>query len=54
MSLNLETLKPNDSHYKLIALLKKGHVAIIEDETTFYGIITKIDFINYMKRRIKD
>ena len=53
MSSNIETLNPDDSIDDLVKFLKKGFAAIIADEDNFYGIITKIDYINYLKRKIQ-
>lgn len=53
MSINLETLKPDESVEKLSGILKRGLTAIISDEKEFYGIITKIDFINYLRNKLK-
>lgn len=53
MSSNLETLKPQDDVKSLIAILKKGYTAIISDEKEFYGLITKIDFLNYLRLKIR-
>jgi len=51
MTANLEVLHPKDSLSSLVAILKKGYTAIIMDKRQFYGIVTKIDLLNYLKRR---
>lgn len=51
MTADLEVLNPKDSLSSLAAILKKGFTAIIMDEEYFYGIITKIDLLNYLKRK---
>jgi cystathionine beta-synthase len=51
MTANLETLKPGDSIKSLISVLKNGYTAIICDDRKFYGIITKIDYINYIRNK---
>ena len=34
----------------MIKLFNNGYTAIVEgDDETFYGVITKIDYINYLK-----
>lgn len=49
MTSEIETLKPDDDIKNLISTLKKGYTAIIADENKFYGLITKIDYINYIR-----
>ena len=51
MTADLEVLNPNDSLSNLVAILKKGYTAIIMDGESFYGIVTKIDLLNYLKRK---
>ena len=51
MSKNLVKIKPDASIDELLQIFKKGLVAIVEsNEETFYGIITQIDLINYLKK----
>lgn len=50
MTADLEVLSPKDSLASLVAILKKGYTAIVMDREHFYGIITKIDLLNYLKR----
>ncbi len=51
MTADLEVLNPKDSLSSLVAILKKGYTAIIMDKESFYGIVTKIDLLNYLKRK---
>src|SRR5450759_3630226 len=52
MTTKLTKILPNASLDSLINVLKKGFVAIIEDKNeVFYGIITKIDLINYLNKK---
>ena len=51
MTADLEVLNPKDSLSNLVAILKKGYTAIIMDGESFYGIVTKIDLLNYLKRK---
>lgn len=51
MTSDLEVLGPKDSLASLVAILKKGYAAIIMDKEQFYGMVTKIDLLNYLKRR---
>lgn len=49
MSSDLKILNPKDSIDRISQLLRDGFVAIIADEAAFYGIVTKMDFINYLR-----
>jgi len=51
MTSDLEVLSPGDELAFLITTLKKGYTAIIMDQENFYGIVTKIDLLTYLKRR---
>jgi cystathionine beta-synthase len=50
MTSNLKILKPTDSIPKVLSILKKGMVAIVADGKTLYGLITKIDVVDYLRR----
>lgn len=54
MSSNLETISPHTPIEVVIAILQKGLVAIIADNNRFYGLITRIDLLNYLRRQMKD
>lgn len=50
MSIGLTKVLPGDSIEKLFDILNFGFTAIVEDKSgKFYGIITKIDLINYLR-----
>lgn len=49
MTTQLLTLRPSSSFRKLAEILREGYTAIIVDEERFYGLITKIDYINYLR-----
>lgn len=49
MTSSLITLAPQAPFSELARILKEGYTAIIADETAFYGLITKIDYINYLR-----
>lgn len=51
MTTNLETLPPTASTNELVALYERGLVPIIVHEGRFLGVITKIDYLNYLRRR---
>jgi cystathionine beta-synthase len=54
MTHELETLPPRSSIESVIAELKKGLVVIVADGQRFYGLITRIDLLNYLRRQIKE
>lgn len=49
----LETVKPSAPLEALLPLFRAEKVAIVKDADTFYGLITRVDFINYMRKRGK-
>jgi cystathionine beta-synthase len=51
MTADLEVLNPKDTLASLVSILKKGYTAIIMDNEQFYGVVTKIDLINYLNRK---
>ena len=52
MTTELETLAPGDTLDQVIAILDRDHVAIIADEERFHGIITRIDLLNSLRRKL--
>ena len=48
----LETVAPTASIVDLIPIFRADHVAIVADENKYYGLITKIDMINYLRKQI--
>lgn len=51
MATDPEVLSPREDLKSLVAVLKKGYTAIIQDEEKFYGVVTRIDLLNYLKRK---
>jgi cystathionine beta-synthase len=51
MTSDLEVLHPKDALTGLVRILKKGYTAIIMDQEHFYGVVTRIDLLNYLKRK---
>jgi cystathionine beta-synthase len=47
-----ETLAPAASVAELRAVLDRGLVAIIADPGHFYGLITRFDFLNHLRRSL--
>jgi len=52
MTSRLETIKPTASINDLIPIFRADRVAIVADHDHFYGIVTKIDLINYLRKRM--
>jgi cystathionine beta-synthase len=52
MATNLVTLNPNDKITDVINVLSSGKVPIITEKGKFLGLITKIDLINYLNKKI--
>lgn len=53
MSHALETLAPDDSIEALQRTLDLGLVAIIADKHKFYGLITRFDLLNHLRKNIQ-
>jgi cystathionine beta-synthase len=51
MTTNLETLPPSAHPSELLALFARERVPIIVDNGRFLGLITKIDYLNYLRRK---
>jgi cystathionine beta-synthase len=49
----LETLPPSASLERLTDVLDRGLVAIIADEREFYGLITRFDLLNHLRRTLQ-
>jgi len=53
MTQALETLAPSASLDHLTGVLDRGLVAIIADEQQFYGLITRFDLLNHLRRTLQ-
>jgi cystathionine beta-synthase len=51
MTTNLETLPPSADPSELLALFERERVPIIVDNGRFLGLITKIDYLNHLRRK---
>ena len=49
----LEKVAPGDPVSSLVALFRAEKVAIIMEDEHFYGLVTQVDFINWLRRRGK-
>lgn len=52
MVTSLLKVRSNESFDTALEILKKGFVAIVEEEGKFMGLITQIDALNYLRKRI--
>jgi cystathionine beta-synthase len=52
MTHHIETLRPDTSIEQLRAILDRGLVAIVADSDTFYGLITRFDLLNHLRRTL--
>jgi cystathionine beta-synthase len=52
MTADLETLGPADTLDQVQAILDRDHVAIVADRDQFHGLITRIDLLNHMRRKL--
>jgi cystathionine beta-synthase len=48
----LETVSPQTKIEDLQPIFEKGFVVIVEDNGNFLGLITKIDLLNYQRRKL--
>jgi cystathionine beta-synthase len=53
MTTRLETVEPSASMDDVLRIVDNGHVPIVADRTKFYGLITRIDLLNSLRRRAK-
>jgi cystathionine beta-synthase len=49
---NLTTVQVKDSVESLFPVFERGLVAIVCDGPTFLGLITRIDVLNYLRRKL--
>ena len=52
MTRRLETVKPTASVNDLMPIFHADRVAIVADDKHYYGLITKIDLINYLRKQL--
>ncbi len=51
MTSHLETVPPCTSVERLLPILDSGRVVIVADDSGFHGLITRVDVLNYLRRR---
>jgi cystathionine beta-synthase len=49
---DLIKVKSNDSFEKVLEILKKGLVVIVEENNKFLGLITQLDALNYLRKQV--
>ena len=52
MTAQLQTLLPSASMQQLRAILDRGLTAVISDDKRFYGLITRFDLLNHLRRTL--
>ena len=52
MTTKLETVAPTTSLRDLVHIFDRGLVAIVVDEGRFLGLVTRIDLLNYLRRKM--
>jgi cystathionine beta-synthase len=52
MTSRLETISPKASVNDLLPIFRADRVAIVADDDHFYGIITRIDLIQYLRKQL--
>ena len=52
MTTRIETLAPDASLKRLRDTLDRGLVALVADDTKFYGLITRFDLLNHLRRTL--
>ena len=52
MTKKLDTVQPDASLDALRAILDRGLVAIIADDKQFYGLVTRFDLLNHLRKKL--
>src|SRR5262249_55894678 len=52
MTSRIETIKPTASVNDLMPIFRADRVAIVADGRRFFGLITRIDLINYLRKQL--
>ncbi|MDB5933390.1 MAG: cystathionine beta-synthase [Massilia sp.] len=52
MTAQLQTLRPSDSMAQLRDILDRGLTAVIADGSQFFGLITRFDLLNHLRRNL--
>ncbi len=54
MTRNVQTVPRTAQIAELLPIFDAGRVAVISDDTGFHGLITRIDVLNYLRKRHKE
>lgn len=54
MTGNLVTVQTSTSMEEISAILEKGMVGLLYCDDKFYGLITRVDFLNHLRRKLLD
>jgi cystathionine beta-synthase len=52
MTAQLQTLRPSSSMQQLREILDRGLTAVISEDDKFYGLITRFDLLNHLRRTL--
>ena len=52
MTSRLQTVSPDASINDLMPIFRADRVAIVRDDSQYYGLITRIDLINYLRAKM--
>ena len=52
MTQNLVTVQPSTSLEEMTAILGKGLAGLLYVDAKFYGLITKVDLLNHLRREL--
>jgi cystathionine beta-synthase len=53
MATTLELVDMRSPINSVVGVFERGHVAIVMDGPKFLGLITRIDFLNYLRRKVQ-
>jgi cystathionine beta-synthase len=51
MTTKVETLRPDAPLSELVRVLGDGMVGVVVDDGALFGLVTRIDLVNYLRRR---
>ncbi|MCG6872922.1 MAG: pyridoxal-phosphate dependent enzyme [Gammaproteobacteria bacterium] len=52
MTRRLEIMSPGEPVEALMPVFRKDHVAIVQEQGAFLGLITRVDLLNYLRRKL--
>jgi cystathionine beta-synthase len=53
MTSKIETIAADRPMEDLMPIFAKDHVAMVVEDDRFLGVITRIDLLNYLRRKMK-